>query len=323
MSGLMRTTMMTALCRLLIAVCCLCGISALADPLPLLGIGRVSTHVTDLDSARAFYSGVCGFDEAFDVRRADGSVKVAYFKVNDHQFLEVIPGLKSDQVRPMDGFAILTDQIRKLRSMLEARGLHPGKIHSDSDGSRGFNLTDLPGQNLAFLEFVQYGPKSLAGRTKGKYLGPHRLSTRLEHVGVIATNFDAAYDFYAKTLGFNETWRRLTVDRGRVILDHIQMPGTSEDVVELSNQTDAKTPLTRNRAGEAAHFALTVSDVKALMLRVNDMKPGLRETTPHYGLDNRWNFNLFDPDGTRVEFMQSADPAHPAPAVVVTPADWR
>jgi len=30
---------------------------------------------------------------------------------------------------------------------------------------------------------------------------------------------------------------------------------------------------------------------------------------PWFGLDERWQFNLFDPDGTRVEFMQPRDPA--------------
>ena len=30
---------------------------------------------------------------------------------------------------------------------------------------------------------------------------------------------------------------------------------------------------------------------------------------PRFGLDERWQFNLFDPDGTRVEFMQPRDPA--------------
>lgn len=306
----------------LLAMCCLSRIPALADELPLLGLARVSIRVSNLDQARAFYSGIGGFDEAFDARNPDGSVAAAYFKVDDLQYIEVIPGLKENDVRPMVGFAILTDKLDKLRAMLEARGLNPGEIHSNADGSRGFTLTKLPGQDLDYIEFVQYGPKSLAERTKGKFLGDHRLSEHLEHVGIIATDFDAAYDFYVRTLGFHETWRRLTADRSRVILDHIQMPGTSGAMVELSNQSGKSTPLTRKTAGGAAHFALTVPDIKAVVAAVNAIMPGIRQTIPHYGLDNRWNFNLFDPEDTRMEFMQVADPAHPAPAVVVTPPDF-
>ena len=157
---------------------------------------------------------------------------------------------------------------------------------------------------------------------KGQHLGAHRLSTHLEHAGIIATDFDTAYNFYVKTLGFHETWRRLTADGKRVLIDHIQMPGWSGDFIELSNQTGRREPLTRKPAGSAAHCAFTVSDINAVVSTVHPLEPGLQTTPPRYGLDNRWNFNLFDPDGTRVEFLQAADPAHPAPAVVVTPSDW-
>lgn len=304
-----------------IVMSCLCGIPAVAEQMPFLGLARVSVRVADLNQARKFYSDITGFEGAFDTKNASGSVTATYFKVNDDQFLEIIPGLKPEEVRPMVGFAIRTNQIEKLRKMLLADGLHPSEIQVDPDGSRGFKLTSLPGQELDYLEFVQYGPDSLAKRTKGKYLGAHRLSTHIEHVGIIATDFDAAYDFYVKTLGFHETWRRVTADQSRVVLDHIEMPGPDGDFVELSNQSGRRTPLTRQRAGGAAHFALTIRDMKSAHETVQKLDAGLRQTQPRYGLDNRWNYNLFDPDGTRVELMQVADPAHPAPAVAVSPQD--
>ncbi|GGA73112.1 hypothetical protein GCM10011507_25920 [Edaphobacter acidisoli] len=299
------------------------GAGAAADPLPLLGLARVTIRVSDLSQARTFYSGVAGFQDAYDVRSADGSIAAAYFKINDQQFLEVVPGLKPTQPRPMVGFAIRTDQLQKLHQMLKARGLHPGKIHLDQDGSRGFMLTDLPGQNLDYLEFVDYGPKSLAERTKGQNQDDHRLSTNLEHVGIIATDFDAAYNFYVKTLGFHEVWRRVAEDGKHVIIDHIQMPGPSGDFVELSNFGQSNKPLERKRAAGAAHLALTVADINATVEAVHARQSEMKLHSPRYGLDNRWNFNLFDPDSTRVEFMQVADPAHPAPAVVTTPANFQ
>ena len=109
----------------------------------------------------------------------------------------------------------------------------------------------------------------------------------------------------------------VSVDRSRVLIDHIQMPGPSGDSVESSNQSGRGDSLTRKRAGGAAHFALTVPDVKAVVSAVNALEPGLQTVPPRYGLDNRWNFNLFGPDVTRMEFMQIADPAHPTPAVAV------
>jgi catechol 2,3-dioxygenase-like lactoylglutathione lyase family enzyme/regulation of enolase protein 1 (concanavalin A-like superfamily) len=318
----MTTKKMMRRLFVLLAISCLYRVPALAGQQPLLGLARVSIRVNDLNQARAFYTGVVGLDEAFDAKNPDGSVAAAYFKVNDEQFLEILPGLTPKDMRPMTGFAIRTDQLEKLRAELAAAGLNPGKIQVDADGSRGFELRSLPGQDIDFLEFVQYGPKSLAVRTRGQFLGPHRLSTHLEHVGIIATDFDAAYAFYVKTLGFHEMWRRVTTDQSKVVIDHIAMNGPESDFVELSNQSDRQTPLTRQRAGTAAHMAFTVPDVKAAQAAVHTLDAGLRQTQPRYGLDNRWNYNLFDPDGTRVELMQVADPAHPAPAVAVTPADF-
>lgn len=308
------------LCLLLLAAGCLFRMPAKAGSLPLLGLARVSVRVSDLNQARAFYSGFGGFAEALDATNADGSLAAAYFKINDQQFLEIIPGLKSSDVRPMTGFAIRTGHLKQLRAKLATLGLKPGRIRAGLDGSTGFALTNLPGQDLGFLDFVQDGPGSVVQRTKGRDLGNHRLSTHLEHVGIIATNFDAAYDFYVKTLGFRETWRRVSHDRSRVILNHMVMPGPSGDFVELSNFGGLRGRLTRKRAGGAAHFALEVPDIKAVVPVAQSHEPRVRFVPPRYGLDNRWNFNVFDPDGTRMEFMQTVDPAHPAPAVVVTPA---
>lgn len=299
------------------------GAGAAAESLPLLGLARVTIRVSDLDQARAFYSGVAGFQDTYDVRSADGSIAAAYFKINDRQFLEVVPGLKSGDPRPMAGFAIRTDQLQRLHQMLKGRGLHPGKIHLDRDGGRGFMLTDLPGQNLDYLEFVEYGPKSLAEQTKVQNQDDHRLSTNLEHVGIIATDFDTAYNFYVKTLGFHEVWRRVAEDGKRVIIDHIQMPGPSGDFVELSNFGQSNKPLERKRAAGAAHMAFTVADINATVEGVHARQSKMKLHSPRYGLDNRWNFNIYDPDSTRVEFMQVADPAHPAPAVVTTPANFQ
>lgn len=310
-------------CVWLLFACCLSRVPMAAEQLPLLGLARVSIRVSDLNKARALYSGVAGFEEAFDAHDANGAVTAAYFKINDLQFIEIEPGLTPKDVRPMVGFAIRTDQLKKLRRMLSARGLNPGKIRIDADGCAGFYVTGLPGQDLGFVEFVQYGAKSLAERTRGQYLGLHRLSTHLEHIGIITTNFDAAFHFYVDTLGFQENYRRVTTDRSHVVLDHIAMPGESKDLVELFYPAEPHETLKRKHAGSMAHLAFTVPDDDAVVSLAQLRDPRAHLGAPGYGLDNRWNFNLFDPDGTRIEFMQVVDPAHPTPAIAVTPKDWR
>jgi catechol 2,3-dioxygenase-like lactoylglutathione lyase family enzyme len=300
----------TAIVSLLLAA----GIAAADDELPLLGLAHVGIRVTDLERARAFYSGVLGFENAFTTKNDDGTVLVACLKVNDHQFIEIFPGLRPEDTIPMTHIAMWTGDLQKTRQIMLSRGLEPTEIHQGPrDHNRSFSLRQLPGQNLAFLEFVQYMPDSQHMQSKGKSLGARRLSTHLEHAGIITTDLDAALKFYVERLGFKETWRRTNGDANRVALIHLRMPGPSGDYVELSNL--GNTNLTRTRAGGAAHCSLEVPDVKPAYHATLDRGETKDRKEPRFGLDLRWQFNLFDPDGTRVELMQPRAKDTPLPPV--------
>ena len=275
------------------------------EDLPLLGLAHVGIRVADLDKARAFYHGVLGYEEAFDVYKGESKdVAVAFFKINDQQYIELVPGLPADQVAPMPHIAMLTDNITKLHAMLEERGLKVGPINKGPrDGNLSCAIRELPGQNLKFLEFVQYQPDSLHSRAVGKALGANRISIRLEHAGIIATNYEAAWHFYVDKLRFRESWSRKQAN-GQPFLTHLNLPGASGDFVELSNKPKS---ITRQAAGMAAHFSLTVPDIKVAYRQALERgAKGIKE--PRFGLDKRWQFNLFDPDGTRAECMQPESP---------------
>jgi lactoylglutathione lyase len=273
-----------------------------ADELPLLGLAHVEIRVSDLEQARKFYTGVLGYEEAFPLSDTAGSERAGVcFKINDRQFIEIVPGLKADQWPAMTHIAIATDDIEKLHAMLLERGVAVGPIATaPRDGNLTCSVRTLPGQNLGALEFVQYVPGSLQSKTLGKALGPRRVSQRLEHAGIISPDYAAARKFYVETLGFRETWTRSQPD-GTPLLNHLRLPGTSGDYVELSYKPK---PVRRAQAGMAAHISLEVPEIRAAQKVVLERapNPGLKE--PRFGLDQRWQFNLFDPDGTRVELMQ-------------------
>lgn len=286
------------------------GISAVTalgmagEPLPILGLASVGLLVSDLEKSRAFYHNVLGFEEAFDAKSADGSVSVAFFKVNDHQFIELSPGLTPGPSPAMTHIALLTDDLETLRRLLEKRGAKPGAVGKRlQDGNLSCAIHDLPGQNLKYLEFVQYLPNSPEIQSKGKSLGPNRISLRFDHAGIIATDYAAARAFYVETFGCREIWSRRQKS-GQPVIDHLMLPGMSGDFLELSNKPQ---PLSRSAAGGAAHFALTVPDVKAGYRVALERDQG-RIIPPRFGMDKRWQFNMFDPDGTRVECMQPESP---------------
>src|SRR5580693_6674221 len=64
-----------------------------AAELPILGLAGITFQVSDLDKARHYYDGVLGFAEAFTLKDAAGRVSSIFFKVNDDQYVEVVPGL--------------------------------------------------------------------------------------------------------------------------------------------------------------------------------------------------------------------------------------
>ena len=92
---------------------------------------------------------------------------------------------------------------------------------------------------------------------------------------------------------------------------------TTEDLGIFERQSDVGNPELKGsgtfdstaRAGTAAHVSLEVPDVKVAYQQTLDRGMTQDRKPPRFGLDERRQFNLFDPDGTRVEFMQPRDPA--------------
>ena len=60
---------------------------------PLAGIASITFRVSDLDKARRYYQGVLGLPEAFTTSDSAGRAASVFFKVNDDQYIEVVPGL--------------------------------------------------------------------------------------------------------------------------------------------------------------------------------------------------------------------------------------
>jgi lactoylglutathione lyase len=274
-----------------------------AEELPLLGISHVAVRVSDIEKTRAFYKNVLGLEEAFDFTApGDGSLAAAYFKVNDRQFIEVFPGIRpSDLDKPfLVHIAFIAADIEKGWKTCEQLGLNPDPVELGArDHDRHFVIRNPPGQKLAFLEFMQYQAGSVYRENEGKALGPRRISTHLEHAGMVTTDLSAAKTFYEK-LGFHEAWRR-NGDDGRPVLVHMRLPGPSGDYVEFSiRPPEAK--LSRQQMDSMGHFSLEVPDIKAAYQEALDR--GQKPAEPRFGRDERWQFNMFDPDLSRVECMQ-------------------
>ena len=104
--------------------------------LPILGLAGITFRSSNLDKARGYYQGVLGFQEAFSLKDASGATASIFFKVNDEQYFEVIPGLKPGELRRIARVTILSSDLQKLHRIYTERGANPSPIRTGPDVTR-------------------------------------------------------------------------------------------------------------------------------------------------------------------------------------------
>ena len=267
--------------------------------LPLTGISHVNFRVSDLDRARAFYTGLLGFPQAFTTGR-NGAVGTVYLKVNDEQYIEISPGLKEGVDQRLTHVSFVTTDIEKLHAALAARGLNPTPLRPPGgDGTRGIRITDPFGFPL---EFTEYLPGSEHAKARGRFEDPRRISVHLLHAGIPVPRdqLDAALAFYRDKLGFHEFWRGGSRD-GETDWINLRTPGTRGDYIEL--MLHSGTP-TRAQLGTMEHVALEVPDMQKAYRTVLERGAPAEKSKPKIGRNGKWQLNLYDPDGSRTELME-------------------
>ena len=55
----------------------------------ILGISHMALFVSDLQKSRWFYEDFLGYAEPYNLKRDDGSVRIAFIKINEDQYIEL------------------------------------------------------------------------------------------------------------------------------------------------------------------------------------------------------------------------------------------
>ena len=262
---------------------------------PIIGVAHIGLKTDDLKAAREFYGHILGFQEPFTVDKTSGGLMLTYFKVNDHQYIEVFPDLKSPTEDRLSYIAFETTDIQKLRDFLASRGVAvPNSLKKGLDDNLSFMVKDPDGHSV---EFVQYMPGSLHSRNFGKFLPSTRISKRMIHVGITVQDRAAADRFYRDILGFHDIWHGGMTDDKTDWVDMRVPEGT--DWLEYMLNVHHPTP---RSLGVMHHLALGVPSVEAGYKTV--VGRGFNPEKPKIGRDGKWQLNLYDPNGTRVELME-------------------
>jgi catechol 2,3-dioxygenase-like lactoylglutathione lyase family enzyme len=265
----------------------------------ILGVAHISLFVSDIEKSRGFYKDFLGYEEPFKLSKPDGSLALTFIKINEDQYLELVPGLQPGADR-LNHISLYTDDAEGLRAYLGSKDIKvPERVSKGRTGNTSFNVKDPEGHTV---EFVQYEPDSWSSREKGKYLGEARISQRMRHLGILVSNLEAEAAFYEKLLGFKETWRGSST--GKVLSwVNVQVPD-GPDYIEFMLAKELPAP---DKRGTPHHICLETPDLgkalAALESRPYRQTYG-RQVEARVGINRRRLSNLYDPDGTRVELME-------------------
>ena len=267
----------------------------------ITGVAHIALKTNDLAAERAFYGKGCGFAE----------LSAGRFKVNDRQYIEILPMLESETEDRLDHIAFETSNLRAMRDYLAAENVAvPASLKKDADGNLSLMLSDPDNHRV---EFVQYLRGSVQTRAFGKLLAETRVAERMIHVGVTVRDRAAADRFYKDILGFKMTWYGGPTDDTVKWIDMRVPEGT--DWLEYMLVSASLTP---KQLGVLHHFALGVPDIQAGFKTVTG-RGIMPPQPPKIGRDGKWQLNLYDANLTRTELMEPKPAQAPCCSPFVNP----
>jgi catechol 2,3-dioxygenase-like lactoylglutathione lyase family enzyme len=291
------------------------GTSA-SETVPLVGIANITFKVSDLDKARAYYQGVLGLPEAFDIKDVSGKIASAYFKINDDQYIEATPNLKPGELIREARVAFQSSDLEKLHAIYVERGLQPGKIDKGPDGNPVFRVVDPEGNALDFLQYTSGSRQTLA---RGKFLNTSRITVHISHVGIMMKDRAGGMPFYQK-LGF-ENSRTIPGGKG----EFVELPSSDRNLETKDPLLDPNNPATHDQYvrevyGAVYHVGLEVPDIRVardlLQERGHYSDVRVRATV---GNNRHWLIHVFDPDGSRSEIMETNIQNELPPGTIMAP----
>jgi catechol 2,3-dioxygenase-like lactoylglutathione lyase family enzyme len=273
-----------------ILACCVAAFASDPPKRPrIFGIDRVRIYVSDVAKTSKLYAEIFGLPKGGSGCRG---VSLACFTADwgPKQAVELEASPSPQPRNLVAEVAFATDNVSQMRRYLVSHDVAVSTISEDAEGNRHFDLHDPEGNLIAFVE------PSLSIDDPPFY---HAVGKHVIHAGFVVHDCAAEDRFYKDILDFHLYWHGgMKDDKDDWVA--MQVPdGTDwvEYMLNISPSADKRT------LGVMNHIALGVPDIQAAKAQLikNGWKPG---EEPKLGRDGKWQLNLYDPDDTRVEFME-------------------
>ena len=274
---------------------CLAQNSPTSRPL-ITGISHISVYTSNASVAEHYYVHDIGLKKGADPENPNG---VRYY-VNPDQFVEVLPLPPNAGNSRLDHLAYITTNAEALRVYLEAHGTSvPAEVEKGSDGSRWFYVKDPEGNKVEFTQPAAH-PIPMAGADP---IGKHII-----HVGMLVHSRDAENAFYHELLGFRPywfggmqpdkiDWVSQQVPNGHDWLEYMLTSGASGSGIPKE--------ISQKQLGVLNHLSIGVVNMEKAVTKLDaEDRLSNEHVGPQIGKDGKWQYNLFDPDETRLELME-------------------
>ncbi|HUX28598.1 MAG TPA: VOC family protein [Terracidiphilus sp.] len=269
-----------------------------APPRPkITGISHLAVYTSDPTTTDHYYRESVGLAKLPDPENPKG----VRYMVNATQYIEVLPLPSGAGINRLDHTAWNTTNADGLRKYLAAKGWKtPAEVKKGSDGSHWFEVLDPEGNKV---EFVQPPANAKAPHE------PSAVGHQIIHVGFLVRSRAKEDTFYRDLLGFKPYWFGGMVP-GKIDWVSQQAPDGHDwlEYMLTSGPSGSGIPanISARQLGVLDHLSIGEVSVDAAYKTLKDGNrlAGVRnDGHTQMGKDGKGQFNMYDPDGVRLELM--------------------
>lgn len=264
---------------------------------PITEIAKVSVYASDIGNSQQFYGDFLGFPQiGSDIKTAP-----LEYRVNAMQSIEV-EALPNGETDYLAYISFATSNVKALQRYLLSRNVQvEGEVHTQADGAQFLWVQDPEGHRIQFVQLPTHGHLLPVGTAKVPVEKRQQISHHILHAGFIVHDRAEEDHFFRDVLGFREGWQGGMKDDRTDWID-MQVPDGTDWIEYMMHGT---APPTAAESGGLNHFALGVPNIQQA---ADLLRQGGWHSTPRQkaqlGRDGKWQLNLYDPNGTRVELME-------------------
>jgi catechol 2,3-dioxygenase-like lactoylglutathione lyase family enzyme len=262
----------------------------------ITGISHLAVYTSDPAATDHYYREIIGAAKLPDPENPKG-VRYAF---NPTQFVEVLPLPPGQGINRLDHSAYNTSDAEAMRKYLSAKAWKtPAKVEKGADGSRWFTVLDPEGNKVEFVQ-PPPDPKEIAA--------PSVIGRHLMHIGIMVHSRAVEDTFYRDLLGFRPYWFGGMVEN-RIDWVSQQTPDSHDwmEYMLVHDTASSGIPATISLHDLGVLDHLSIGEDSVLVayktLEAGNRLNGVHDAHTQIGRDGKGQFNLYDPDGVRLELM--------------------